>query len=81
MMLRGKHPPGARICRGVFDRVFRNPDPPAPTEPRNEPTVDTNKEVVPQTSEPAVGNEDPENEDSERPHNPIEDAALNQRLL
>ena len=47
----------------AFVPVFRSADPPAPeTEPRNEPTVVANKEVV-----PAPATNDPENKNSEHP--------------
>jgi hypothetical protein len=60
----------------------------APRPSSTLPTVDENKEVIAQPSEPAVLHDDSENENSEQPPNPRKDAALtnpssalNQRVL
>ena len=66
----------------AFVPVFRKAEPAAPEAGlRNEPTVDEKKEVAAQPSGPAVRHDDPENENTEQPHNPREDAALNQPPL
>jgi hypothetical protein len=63
----------------AFVPVFRKAEPAAlETGLRNEPTVAPNKEVVAQTSEPAVHNEDPEIKDSEHPR---QDAAERSTII